>query len=198
MLVQKQPHPKLGKGTPVIVCYPLCYQIIKIKAQLLNSGKRHFSLIVNSAVNRLITSSLWFPLPISCTAAFKAEVLSILFWLYHKTAKYAKALLYSPLFRLEIYPTFYHEHSVIYLWTFPSILMIDMENIWSKTKCLLLYLIIPLQSRGRALRDVLGIPFHWYHDDLACFKFQPWKNTPYKNSRVLMAFIHHIWDSPML
>lgn len=138
------------------------------------------------------------PPPISFAAAFKAEVLSILFWLYHKTAKYAKALLYSPLFQLEIYSTFYHEHSVIYLWTFPLILMIDMKNIWSKTKCLLLYLIIPLQSRGRALRDVLGISFHWYHDDLACSKFQPWKITPYKNSRVLMAFIHQIWDSPML
>lgn len=64
--------------------------------------------------------------------------------------------------------------------------------IWSKTKCLLLFLIIPPKSWGQALRDVLGISFHWNHDDLACSKFQPWKNTPYKNSRVLMAFIHQM------
>lgn len=56
----------------------------------------------------------------------------------------------------------------------------EKVNTWSKTKCLLLFLIIPLQSRGQALRDVLGISFHWNHDDLACSKFQPWKKTPYK------------------
>lgn len=128
MLVQKQPHPKPGKGTPMIVCYALHYQIIKIKVQLLNSGKRRFSLIINSAVNRPITSSLWSPPPFLLLHLLKLKFLSILFWLYHETAKFAKALFYSSLFWLEMDSTLYHEHSVIYLWTFPLILMIDIRK----------------------------------------------------------------------
>lgn len=68
------------------------------------------------------------PPPFLLLQLLKLKFLSILFWLYHETAKYAKALFYSSLFWLEMDSTLYHEHSVIYLWTFPLILMIDIRK----------------------------------------------------------------------